>query len=99
MVQFKSDLVNARAGAYVEAREVKPPRRWRHWSMTSAERSSSHTIFACPRMRTDERSGGFGFGQSGRNQSDLSPLAKPTIALRHQAMPLRLTGRGSTHAI
>jgi hypothetical protein len=45
-VQVKSDLVNARAGGYLEAREVKPHRCWRCWRMTLAESSSSHTIFA-----------------------------------------------------
>jgi hypothetical protein len=50
-------------------------------------------------MRTDERSGGFGFGQSRRSQSDLSPCAKHAIALRQQAMTMRLSGRDEHHVM
>jgi hypothetical protein len=61
--------------------------------MALAERSSSHTIFAWPRIRTDKRSGVFGFGQSRRSYGDVSPCAKHRIPLRQQAMTMRLSGR------
>jgi hypothetical protein len=45
-VKFKSDLVNARAGGYVEACEVKPPTALASLENDIGERSYSHTTFA-----------------------------------------------------
>jgi hypothetical protein len=44
-------------------------------------------------VRTDERSDFFGFGQSRRSHSDVSPCAKHSLALRQQAMTMHLSRR------
>ena len=44
-------------------------------------------------MRTDERSAVFGFGQSRRSHSDVSPCAKHPLPLRQQAMTMHLSRR------
>jgi hypothetical protein len=50
-------------------------------------------------MRTDERSGVFGFGQSRRSHSDVSPCAKHPLPLRQQAMTMHLSCRDKHHVM
>jgi hypothetical protein len=50
-------------------------------------------------MQTDERNGVFGFGQSRRSHSDVSPCAKHSLALRQQAMTMHLSRRDEHHVM
>jgi hypothetical protein len=50
-------------------------------------------------MRTGERRGVFGFGQSRRSHSDVSPCAKHPLALRQQTMTMHLSRRDEHHVM
>jgi hypothetical protein len=83
----------------MEAREVKPPTALASLENDTGENSSSRTIFARPRMRNDERWGVYGFGQSRRSHSDVSPCAKHPLPLGQQAMAMHLSRCDEHHVM